>query len=243
MWVTSVWGISRDHPSKPRLRNLGRIARWIEAYCRYILSRKRRSNADFHGWGPCFIGRQCGWPCAAVRQKRAGRFSFCGWMRIRISTVSTPRRVAISWLPRRLLYRKAVLKAISRHCHTQLHRPMCVYWYTHVDPAERAAIQGTDILIHDMRAIDEYGVRRVAEGISRACQCSERPVACQPGCGFSRFRSRPGRRHNGARWRNLPEAHLVMEMLHDSALVTSLDLVELNRFWTSAAELPRCWWI
>ncbi|MBB4010623.1 arginase [Allorhizobium taibaishanense] len=99
-----------------------------------------------------------------------------------------------------------------------------------VDPAERAALKRTEMTVHDMRMIDEHGVAvllrsfidkvRAANGllhVSFDVDFLDPMIA--PAVGTTV----PG----GATFR---EAHLVMEMLHDSGLVTSLDLVELNPF-------------
>ena len=99
-----------------------------------------------------------------------------------------------------------------------------------VDPAERVALKAAGVTIQDMRAIDEHGVApllstfletvREANGllhVSLDVDFLDPDIA--PGVGTTV----PG----GATFR---EAHLVMEMLHDSGLVRSLDLVELNPF-------------
>ena len=109
-------------------------------------------------------------------------------------------------------------------------RHVCMMGIRSVDPAERAALRETGMMIHDMRAIDEHGVatlldqflRRVAEAggrlhVSLDVDFLDPEIA--PGVGTTV----PG----GATFR---EAHLIMEMLCDSGLVGSLDLVELNPF-------------
>lgn len=109
-------------------------------------------------------------------------------------------------------------------------RNVCMMGIRSVDPAEREALASADVLVHDMRAIDEHGVapllnaflKRVADEdgvlhVSLDVDFLDPDIA--PGVGTTV----PG----GATFR---EAHLVMEMLHDSGLVTSLDLVELNPF-------------
>ncbi|HZH12686.1 MAG TPA: arginase [Microvirga sp.] len=107
---------------------------------------------------------------------------------------------------------------------------VCMMGIRSVDPAERAALATTGVTIHDMRAIDENGVaplldaflKRVAEAdgilhVSLDVDFLDPGIA--PGVGTTV----PG----GATFR---EAHLIMEILHDSGLVRSLDLVELNPF-------------
>jgi arginase len=107
---------------------------------------------------------------------------------------------------------------------------VCMMGIRSVDPAEREALASAGVVVHDMRAIDERGVapllaeflRRVAAArgvlhVSFDVDFLDPGIA--PGVGTTV----PG----GATFR---EAHLVMEMLHDSGLVASLDLVELNPF-------------
>ena len=107
---------------------------------------------------------------------------------------------------------------------------VCMIGIRSVDAAEQAAIRKTGITVHDMRVIDEHGVGvlvrtfiervRAANGllhVSFDVDFLEPEIA--PAVGTTV----PG----GATFR---EAHLIMELLHDSNLVTSLDIVELNPF-------------
>ena len=98
------------------------------------------------------------------------------------------------------------------------------------DPAERAAIRQTAVTVHDMRAVDEHGVgvliRAFLEKVKAAnglLHVSLDVDFLDPSIAPAVGTTVPG----GATFR---EAHLVMEMLHDSGLVSSLDLVELNPF-------------
>ena len=99
-----------------------------------------------------------------------------------------------------------------------------------IDAGERALVTRRDVKVVDMRTIDEFGVvaplRRILDRVRAAdghLQVSfdidflDPTVA--PGVGTTV----PG----GATFR---EAHLIMEMLCDSGLVGSLDVVELNPF-------------
>ena len=107
---------------------------------------------------------------------------------------------------------------------------ICMMGIRSVDPAENAHLGRVAIEVHDMRAIDESGVAtpiraflgRVREAggdlhVSLDVDFLDPDIA--PGVGTTV----PG----GATFR---EAHLIMELLCDSGLVTSLDLVELNPF-------------
>jgi arginase len=99
-----------------------------------------------------------------------------------------------------------------------------------VDDAERQFIRDLGMDVYDMRRIDEVGVvKPVSDFLKRVATANgllhvsfdvdflDPEIA--PGVGTTV----PG----GASFR---EAHLIMEMLHDSGLVSSLDLTELNPF-------------
>lgn len=105
---------------------------------------------------------------------------------------------------------------------------VCMIGLRSVDTAERAAIEPTSIRRYDMRAIDEDGIRRplaaFLEDVARAggaLHVSLDVDFLDPAVAPAVGTTVPG----GATVR---EAHLVMEMLNDSGLMTSLDLVELN---------------
>jgi arginase len=99
-----------------------------------------------------------------------------------------------------------------------------------VDVAENALISTLDVDIADMRRIDEEGIvtplrpflDRVAAA-GGALHVSLDVDFLEPGIAPAVGTTVPG----GTTFR---EAHLVMELLCDSGLVTSLDLVELNPF-------------
>ena len=109
-------------------------------------------------------------------------------------------------------------------------RQLNLFGLRSVDKLERELLGQRDVWIADMRRIDEFGVavliREVIERVKARGGVLHvsldvdflDPVAA-PGVGTTV----PG----GATYR---EAHLVMEMLQDSGLVRSLDLVELNPF-------------
>jgi arginase len=107
---------------------------------------------------------------------------------------------------------------------------VCMIGIRSVDPAERAALNETDVMVHDMRAIDEHGIavllRAFLQQVAAAnglLHVSLDVDFLDPAVGPAVGTTVPG----GATFR---EAHLVMEMLHDSGSVSSLDLVELNPF-------------
>jgi arginase len=107
---------------------------------------------------------------------------------------------------------------------------VCIIGLRSVDPAERAAMAAAGVVAHDMRAIDEIGIapllRRFLERVEAAdglLHVSLDVDFLDPDIAPAVGTTVPG----GATFR---EAHLAMEMLHDSGRVSSLDLVELNPF-------------
>lgn len=107
---------------------------------------------------------------------------------------------------------------------------ICMMGIRSVDVAENVALSSSDITVLDMRALDEHGVvkplraflKKVAEA-KGALHVSLDVDFLEPGIAPGVGTTVPG----GATFR---EAHLIMEMLCDSKLVTSLDMVELNPF-------------
>jgi arginase len=109
-------------------------------------------------------------------------------------------------------------------------RNMCLFGIRSIDRAEHSALLKKEIAVLDMRALDERGIvaplreflQRVENEngllhVSLDVDFLDPEIA--PGVGTTV----PG----GATFR---EAHLVMELLHEHDLVTSLDLAELNPF-------------
>jgi arginase len=108
-----------------------------------------------------------------------------------------------------------------------------------IDPLERNLVRERRVATADMRAIDEFGVgvliRRVIERVKArngvlhvSFDVDFLDPAVAPGVGTTV----PG----GATYR---EAHLIMELLHDSGLVRSADIVELNPFLDERGRTAR----
>jgi arginase len=108
-----------------------------------------------------------------------------------------------------------------------------------IDPLERQLVRERRVAIADMRAIDEFGVavliRRVIERVKAkngvlhvSFDVDFLDPSVAPGVGTTV----PG----GATYR---EAHLIMELLHDSGLVRSVDIVELNPFLDERGRTAR----
>ena len=108
-----------------------------------------------------------------------------------------------------------------------------------IDPHEKQLVRERKINVVDMRQIDEFGVgvpiRRIIEKVKArngvlhvSFDVDFLDPQLAPGVGTLV----PG----GASYR---EAHLVMELLHDSGLVKSVDIVELNPFLDERGKTAR----
>jgi len=108
-----------------------------------------------------------------------------------------------------------------------------------IDPEEKKLVFERRVAVADMRAIDEFGVavliRKVIERVRArngvlhlSFDVDFLDPAVAPGVGTTV----PG----GATYR---EAHLIMELLHDSDLVRSVDIVELNPFLDERGRTAR----
>lgn len=116
---------------------------------------------------------------------------------------------------------------------------ICMFGIRSVDPAEHDALLEREIEINDMRVLDERGIiaplREFLQRVAAAAGLLHVSLdvdfldpAIAPAVGTTV----PG----GTTFR---EAHLVMELLHESGLVTSLDLVELNPFLDDRGRTAR----
>ncbi len=108
-----------------------------------------------------------------------------------------------------------------------------------VDAAERRALRAHGLNVIDMRQIDELGTARLMAGIIKQAAKANAMLHVsldvdflEPAIAPAVGTTVPG----GATYR---EARLVMEILADSGLVTSLDLVELNMFMDHEGKSAR----
>ncbi|WP_146344598.1 arginase [Phaeobacter marinintestinus] len=116
---------------------------------------------------------------------------------------------------------------------------LCIMGLRSVDAQERALLAKSGARAFDMRAIDETGVQKLlmpfVEEVAREngmLHVSLDVDFIEPDIAPAVGTTVPG----GATFR---EAHLIMEILHDAGLVTSLDLVELNPFLDDRGRTAR----
>lgn len=107
---------------------------------------------------------------------------------------------------------------------------ICLYGIRSVDPAEHAALLTHDIAINDMRVLDERGIVAPLREFLATVAAAKGMLHVSLDVDFLDPSIAPAVGTTVPGGTTFREAHLVMELLHESGLVTSLDLVELNPF-------------
>ena len=108
-----------------------------------------------------------------------------------------------------------------------------------IDRLEKELMHQRGISVSDMRAIDEFGVGVLIQRVIKKVRNSNGVLHVSFDVDFLDPDVAPGvgtTVQGGATYR---EAHLIMEMLHDSGLVRSLDVVELNPFLDERGRTAR----
>jgi arginase len=99
-----------------------------------------------------------------------------------------------------------------------------------VDTDERETLQKTTVQRVDMREIDETGIARPLSAFLERVEKANGMLHVSLDVDFLDPAIAPAVGTTVPGGATIREGHLVMEMLHDSGLMTSLDLVELNPF-------------
>ncbi|MCF3935933.1 arginase [Acuticoccus sp. M5D2P5] len=99
-----------------------------------------------------------------------------------------------------------------------------------VDPDERALLRAHGVVVHDMRVVDEFGVGHLVRDTLRRVEAAGGHLHVSLDVDFLDPDIAPAVGTTVPGGATVREAHLVMELLHESGLVGSLDLVELNPF-------------
>lgn len=107
---------------------------------------------------------------------------------------------------------------------------ICMLGIRSVDPTERVALQDCKVTVHDMRAIDESGVAKPLHSFLEEVRSAKGNLHVSLDVDFLDPTIAPAVGTTVPGGATFREAHLVMEILHESDLVTSLDIAELNPF-------------
>ena len=107
---------------------------------------------------------------------------------------------------------------------------VCMVGLRSVDAAEHAILTDADVMLVDMRRIDEEGISAPLQPFLDRVAAANGMLHVSLDVDFLDPSIAPAVGTTVPGGATVREGHLVMEMLSDSGLVTSLDLVELNPF-------------
>lgn len=99
-----------------------------------------------------------------------------------------------------------------------------------VDAPERALLKAKGVHVHDMRDVDEHGMGWLIRGAIARAEAAGAPIHVSLDVDFLDPDIAPAVGTTVPGGATVREGHLAMELLHESARVASLDLVELNPF-------------
>lgn len=116
---------------------------------------------------------------------------------------------------------------------------ICLYGIRSVDPAEHSGLLETDATICDMRVLDERGIVAPLREFLAQVHAANGLLHVSLDVDFLDPSIAPAVGTTVPGGTTFREAHLVMELLHESGLVTSLDLVELNPFLDERGKTAR----
>ncbi|ASY70657.1 arginase [Sinorhizobium fredii] len=108
-----------------------------------------------------------------------------------------------------------------------------------VDAREREEIAEHGVNVYDMRAVDEIGMAHIMRQILDEVRASNGLLHVSLDVDFMDPEFAPGVGTTVPGGATFREAHLIMEMLCDSGLVSSLDVVELNPFLDDRGKSAR----
>lgn len=228
----SPTGVHASDAPPDNARNFARVAAWSRA------AHERTQAALRRGRTPIVLGGDHSLSMGSVSAvadhcTAIGRQLFVLWLDAHadFNTPATSPSGNMHGMAAAMLAREPGLEQVLPGPHAAVDpRNLILFGIRSIDGAERELLRSRGVEVIDMRLIDEFGVaalirqvvaRVAARGghlhVSLDLDVIDPSLA--PGVGTPVA--------GGATYR---EAHLVMELLHESGLVGSLDVVELNPF-------------
>lgn len=216
--------------ANPAVRNLPEVIAWTEALAAASTTAMKDGLPIFLGGDHALaLGTMAG---VAAHARAAGRPQFVLWLDAHsdFHSVETTTSGNLHGTPMAYAFGRPGFAPFPPFPAPVPAANICMFGIRSVDPAELAALRETDIIVNDMRVLDERGIiAPLREFLNRVraenglLHVSLDVDFLDPSIAPAVGTTVPG----GATFR---EAHLVCELLHESGLVSSLDLVELNPF-------------
>ena len=233
--VEDIGNVAPDSASVPEampqhVYDPARMIGWTTALTRAAEDAMTRGLPIFLGGDHALsLGTVAG---VANHAARAGRPQFVLWLDAH-TDYHTPQSTASGNLhgtPLGYVTGRDGFHGFPQVAHPIPHENICLLGLRSVDRAERDEMQKTNVRYHDMRSIDETGIARPLETFLRDVAAANGMLHVSLDVDFIDPLYAPAVGTTVPGGATLREAHLVMEMICDSGLLTSLDLVELNPF-------------
>ncbi|HEY7385798.1 MAG TPA: arginase [Beijerinckiaceae bacterium] len=219
--------------SAAKARNLAHIAAWSRLLSdrTYAIARSGACPIVLGGDHSLSIGTVNG---VARHAREIGRELFVLWLDAHadFNTPATTPSGNMHGMSAALLAGEPGLEAVfGAHADATI-RPgnLRLFGIRSIDRGERALLRARGVDVIDMRRIDEFGVGVLLRGVLDAVAGAGAMLHVSFDIDFLDPTVAPGVGTTVPGGATLREAHLVMELLYDSGLVTSLDVVELNPF-------------
>lgn len=116
---------------------------------------------------------------------------------------------------------------------------VCMMGIRSVDNAERELLKKHGVEVNDISAIDKYGVVRLLQAFLEKVEAANGLLHVSLDVDFLDPQIAPAVGTDVAGGATLREAHLMMEMLHESGLMSALDVVELNPYLDERGRTAR----
>ena len=218
--------------ANPAIRNLGETIAWSRA----LGDMGYRSAAE--GELPVFLGgdhsiSMGSVPAVTRHAAEQGREQFVLWLDAHpdFHTLDTTESGNLHGTPVAYVTGQPGFEDLFPPLHAQVDpRNVCLFGIRSVDAFERENLIRNGVTVQDMRAIDEHGVPSLLNAFLERVRSVEGRLHVSLDVDFLDPTIAPAVGTTVPGGATFREAHLVMEMLHDSGLVTSLDVVELNPF-------------
>lgn len=225
---------------KGKARNAAQIAAWTRAI--------DAAGAAAGDRTPIFMGGDHSLSIGSInsmarRAKAAGRPLFALWLDAHsdFNTPATSPSGNIHGMPVAALTGAKGLDFLFEGIERAVlpHDAFHMFGIRSVDAQERRNLRAHGIQVADMRQIDEHGTARLMAGIIARAADANAMIHVSLDVDFLDPEIAPAVGTTVPGGATFREAHLVMEMLADSGLVTSLDMVELNMFMDHAGKSAR----
>ncbi|WP_146588931.1 arginase [Puniceibacterium confluentis] len=229
--VSDLGNVAPDCPDvapRPGLHSLPETIGWTSALSRAAQEAIRRGMPIFLGGDHALsLGTVHG---VAAHAAASGQPQFVLWLDAHsdFHTLQTTDSGNLHGTPLGYLTGRPGFDGFPAVPHPIPEQNVCIIGLRSVDAAERAMLEATQIRRHDMRDIDENGIAKLLGAFLDTVAAANGALHVSLDVDFLDPSVAPAVGTTVPGGATVREAHLVMEMLHDSGLMTSLDLVELN---------------